>query len=289
MRVEIVEVTPAMAREWLKRNVHNFRKKVRDGLIIRLASDMPHWDLNGESIKFDSNDCLVDGQHRLMACIKANVSFRTVVVWGVERDSNIDTGAKRSLIDLLRYRGESSVSEISAGLNWLYRYFQVLEGAFLHPYSQQKTAISNDTLLDLLRLHPRIRESAKRARQVRDWLPSSISVGLHYVAHARCPEYADSFIESLGRGVSLDADDPIFLLRARLETDRKAKSRLLPVEKCAIAITAWNNSIQARPMKTLRWRAVGPTKEAFPLIVDQEGLVIRPEPRSNDANLTAVA
>lgn len=270
MTVEILEITPAMAKEMLKRNDRNFRKR-REGLVQRLAADMPHWDLNGESIKFDANGNLIDGQHRLLACIKANCSFRTVVFRGADRDTNIDTGAKRSLVDILRHRGESYAGELSAGLSWLYRYQAVARGDYAHPYSMQKVGISNDVLLETLRSHPDIRHSLVRGRQVRAWLPASLTVGLHYVASRCNREYADGFIDSLEKGVSLLPEDPVFHLRSRLEKDKASKARLLPVEKAALAIIAWNFTVQNRPMKNLKWIAIGPRPEPFPLIVDDRG------------------
>lgn len=273
MKVEIIEVTPSVAKEWLKRNV-NFRT-VRQPIVKKLAGEMPHWDVNGESIKFDARGNLIDGQHRLLACIEANAPFTTVVFWGAERDVNIDGGLKRTFIDILKHKGESYQSVLASGLNLLYRYERTLTGDLSHPYSQAKTGISNDILIDCLHRHPQMRASCPKAYQVRDWLPASTACVLHYIASTASAEYADGFFESLAKGTSLTEDDPVFLLRTRLEKERGAKTRLLPVEKTAIVTIAWNFTVQNRPMKRLGWNAVGPRREPYPLISDERGEPIK--------------
>src|SRR4051812_37258312 len=56
--------------------------------IAKLARDMKggNWKVNGETIKLDHREKVIDGQHRLLACIQAGVSFQTWVISGVPNE-----------------------------------------------------------------------------------------------------------------------------------------------------------------------------------------------------------
>ena len=71
----IVTITPEMAVELLKHNHGN--RKINRANVRRIADDMltGAYKLNGETLKLYEDGSLADGQHRLNACILANVPF----------------------------------------------------------------------------------------------------------------------------------------------------------------------------------------------------------------------
>ena len=73
--VQLVEITPELAHEWLGFNTHN--RNIRQRIVTAYAADMTggDWQWNGESIKFAEDGTLLDGQHRL-AADAAEVSHR---------------------------------------------------------------------------------------------------------------------------------------------------------------------------------------------------------------------
>ena len=75
-----VTVTPEMAREWLLANT-DVPFNSQPGKVDQYARDMAsgHWPLMGEGIRFDEADQLVDGRHRLRACVQSGVPFLTYV------------------------------------------------------------------------------------------------------------------------------------------------------------------------------------------------------------------
>lgn len=105
----VERITPARAKEWLGRNEAN--RNLRAVKVNEYARDMAagKWSLSGESIKFDYNGNLIDGQHRLTAGRESGVTFESVVVRGLPPTvrSVIDTGAKRSAGDALKMAGLS--------------------------------------------------------------------------------------------------------------------------------------------------------------------------------------
>lgn len=74
MNIELVEVTPQMAQEWLATNAKNNRD-LSKVTVKRYANDMVkgQWMVTGEAIKFDRTGRLIDGQHRLQALIESKV------------------------------------------------------------------------------------------------------------------------------------------------------------------------------------------------------------------------
>lgn len=101
-KIEVVRMTPDLARAILKNNINN--RNVKRERVNLYASDMEkgRWQLNGESIVIDANGNLKDGQHRLMAVIKSQCTVPMVVVTGVDADCNIyDRGSGRSVKDIM--------------------------------------------------------------------------------------------------------------------------------------------------------------------------------------------
>ena len=103
LTVDMVYLTPEIAKNYLTFNTRNRKdkpvhvdflaKQMEDGLFLE----------NGESIVFDYNHQLVDGQHRLMAIEMSGKSYNIPVVRGVIPSSmaTMDTGKNRSASDVL--------------------------------------------------------------------------------------------------------------------------------------------------------------------------------------------
>ncbi len=85
IKYERTIVTPALARKWLELNAENNRLP-RPRKIQAYARDMASGNWNsdsGETIKFDKNGILVDGQNRLQAVLLADMSIAMDVVTGL--------------------------------------------------------------------------------------------------------------------------------------------------------------------------------------------------------------
>lgn len=99
---EWIWVTPITAQEWLTNsNVDNRRVRTSHveylkGLLLRGEYKFTH-----QGIAFTKSDRLVDGQHRLMAIVAADVSTWLFVMTGLDEDvfEAIDGGVKRTMED----------------------------------------------------------------------------------------------------------------------------------------------------------------------------------------------
>ena len=104
-----VKVTPTMAAKWIARNHQN--RTLSQKTVDQYAADMAagKWTFTGQAIIFDAAGRLIDGQHRLTAQIKANVTLEWLVVVGVETETRdyIDIGRPRSVGAQLQIKGRS--------------------------------------------------------------------------------------------------------------------------------------------------------------------------------------
>ena len=118
-------ITPAKAREYLKKNTNNYRKMSR-ATIRSYAEDIKNgrWQLNGETIVFGKNGVLKDGQNRLAAIVQANKSADILVVRGVDDSVNTyNIGKKRTDVDILNAEGFDCDGTLIAAANIIVNRF----------------------------------------------------------------------------------------------------------------------------------------------------------------------
>jgi hypothetical protein len=122
LTVDLVLVTPEVAKNYLRYNTRN--RVPSDKNISFLSKQMEKGDFieNGESIVFDVNGELKDGQHRLLSIIKSGKSYFIPVVRGVQPISmaTYDTGKNRSAADVLtlnNYKNTTLVASLIVGIN----------------------------------------------------------------------------------------------------------------------------------------------------------------------------
>lgn len=123
MNTRIETITPERAKMALENNPNNRRVSIAN--VKKYAEDMRsgNWQLNGEPICFDSHGNLLNGQHRLEACILADTPFMTVVAYDVEA-TTFDRGHGRTFSNILEMNGYSKTFQrpiITGAINCLLR------------------------------------------------------------------------------------------------------------------------------------------------------------------------
>lgn len=234
---EVVKVSPEMALEWLSNQADN--RKPRRGLVDRIARDITEgrWQLNGQALVFDTRGRLLDGQHRLLAIVRAGKSVECLVVRGVAKSafSTMDVGDPRKGKDVLSILGVPNANRTAAVLRivWLY-----------------EADMLNTTALVQLRPTPReIEEVYKNHTGVVDYIrrasSSPISTMLRasptavwYITrgHKKCEEFwnAVAIDGSCERGSAARA------LRDRLTRESSAGRKITERDLLCIVIRAWN-------------------------------------------------
>lgn len=105
--VQYEEITPEVARAMLEKNTEN--RALREGRVLALERDIRSGKFfhTHQGVAFNTNGTLVDGQHRLAAVVRAGIPVTMQVTRGLPVESKpvIDTGAKRTVADVLAFGG----------------------------------------------------------------------------------------------------------------------------------------------------------------------------------------
>ena len=260
---ERILITPEIAQQLLDKNKQN--RPLNHMHVKHLAREMEsgRWKENGDTIRL-SNDILIDGQHRLAACISSKHSFHCMQISGLPDDAfdTVDCGRKRSPADVLAVLGESHCSALGAALKFIERYMigNIGAGTRMH--------YSNAEIPLFLKKHPQIKESVSFVAQTgtKRLIAGSVLTGLHYLFAKLDKEAADEFVKKLIHGTDLKEGDAIYLLRERLVANSFSKARILPDYAAALAIKAWNFTRSGKTCKQLKYIDTGDSAEDFPLI-----------------------
>jgi len=257
MYSKFTSVTPAQATEWLDtKNAHN--RPLSISTIERYTQEMKagRWVHNGSSIVFGKSGNLLNGQHRLKACVAANKSFDTLIVWGIEDSAfdTIDDGNKRSLADVLAIKGEHNFRLLSTGVRFLWVYAT----GQIETRDLRRGVIATKPLLEeTLRKHPGLRQSTKyysllKSRPGGMLIPSGMAIGLHYLFSLVNEQKADQFFSIVQSGIGLEEGHPILALRARLISGKvESSSNLTDPAIYFYVVTTWNAFAADQPLRRL--------------------------------------
>lgn len=119
-RQTIKTITPMMAQAIINKSKElGFKNRnVSERLVNRYARAMENgqWFINGEGIAIDTDGRLVNGQHRLLACIKAKMPFITTVCEGVDPKAfaTYDSGRSRDASQVLAIDGVPYYNAVSS-------------------------------------------------------------------------------------------------------------------------------------------------------------------------------
>lgn len=265
IRAHMMELTPAMATAMLERNTHN--RTISGSRVEQYVNDMKagNWVFNGEAIKIAEDGTILDGQHRLWACMESDVTISTLVIRGLrhETQETMDQGRPRGLSDVLKLRGEKNHMQLAATTKIVAFYMRdgvPFQGAFA-------PGITVHAALRVLERNAEIRDSVIKALELRkNWIPLSAVGALHFLFSTVDQTDADDFVFKLMRGEQLTAADPIWVLRERLI--KSHGNRLEPLEprvKLAFLIRTWNAYRANEQIVRLVWKG-GATADRFPRI-----------------------
>jgi hypothetical protein len=257
--LQLMQITPEMATAILAKDAPN--RPIKKHNVNRYAKDMSNgwWKQTGESLVFDQDRQLVQGQHRLHAVIQSGMTIEFVVVCGVESVSQdvMDTGARRSLGDQLARRGEKNCTSLASAI--------VLTKAWMEdgrPHTN--TGVSNIDLLQWFSDHGDLRRStdvaASLARRIK--YPTGMAAAIHYQMSLLSEVDADEFWNVLCLGTVVENSQPM------AKSDRG--SVMKPIQRAGLTIRAWNAWVTGSQIGLLRW---APQRgEKFPVLINPNDL-----------------
>lgn len=262
--VTVVRIDPPMAAEML--SLAGSNRNLSAVVVQRYAADMGRgqWLMNGETIKFNDEGELLDGQHRLMAVIEANVSIDSLVVFGIAKDAmpTIDVGLKRTLAHAISISiniGYSSPTHLAAAANLLYRYQLGNIGV-----GKKITPMSHSEGLELIAAHPGLQQSCVVAARpsFKSFVTPSVGAFCHYILTRVDPKKAEDFFRGLGTGAGLEQSSPVLHLRNFLLGQKAARARASVDVHIAYIFKAWLAFKDGRSIKQLSVKE----NEKFPIV-----------------------
>lgn len=261
MKYRLETITPAKAEWYLKNNPNN--RRINDAHVRYLAEAMERgeWMVNGESIKFNGNS-LLDGQHRLMACIKCGIPLETLVIRELTEGTKktIDAGRNRTANDILTIDGEINTALLAATINKVVSYD--------HGKAMKRYKVTNLQVEEFLSKNPDVRNSVLRfAGKTQKIITPSLGAACHYIFSRLSADDANIFFDKLIDGTDLSAESPILLLRNRLIFDAASDKRMRPEARFGLAIKAWNLYRRGDVRRTLSFRWGGANAEPFPTAI----------------------
>lgn len=260
-RVEQVFVTPEMAAEWLARNTHNRRLIKSHVETLATSLQRGEWMLNGETIKFAKDGRLLDGQHRLTACVATQVGFTTWVAFGVESDAfdTIDVNIRcRKTSDILGLHGKENTTVLAASVKLLWIFGQTGQfyegGAGINGFSAK-------TCLEMIDRRPGIQHSVTKASNIRVFPSPSLLAAIHYLFSCADSDMANDMSDVMAEGSPV-INRPFNIFREAVITRRLSMRRVGARTLSFMAIRAWNSELSGNWIKKVYYKP----NEEFPLI-----------------------
>jgi len=189
----------AIANEALYPERHN--REINPSLVLEYAQTMLDggWLLTGGAIILDTTGAVLNGQHRLLACIEADCGFDTMVAQGVDREARytIDSHA-RTLEDVLWMKGEQNNLQLLAStLALLVRYE--------HGVSDPSFSVTPSEMLNLLTRHPEIRSQVNLVSGFAGWARHASIAAVSYLGSLINKKWSEGFIYQLEFGAPIPA------------------------------------------------------------------------------------
>lgn len=241
-RPEFMIVTPRIAQAWLTKNSNNRNLRPRKVDAYAAAMRAGDWIASGDSIKFDPDGNLLDGQHRLAAVVASGVSITVLVVWDVspEAQAVVDTGARRTSGDTLKLSGYANWNMLAAcariALDWdegLYRRSGQVK---------VRREVTNREILNWVEKNDDAHGAVTEATRLRKAIPVPPSViAFVFMTLARIDATeAHDFFDDIENMQTRGKGDPLHTLLRRYGWATKARERLDVAQHLFLLFRTWN-------------------------------------------------
>lgn len=233
-------ITPEIAEELLKNNRMGNNRRVRQTRVDYYADMITRgaWDMNGGTVVIASDGALLDGQHRLLAVVKAGVPIDTIVVRGVHPQAffTIDDGLIRNNGDHLFTNGHKTNSSILAAAAKFCMSFDK-DGV----YRRIADKVPPDRIIWYADRNPGLYEACRYISQIKKLMPAAVGVAMYYMFSIVDETAAELFFDSLFSGADLREGDPILTVRNRLLSKRRGEGSNIQTEIIHVLVTAFNS------------------------------------------------
>jgi hypothetical protein len=245
MQIEIRTITPKIAAAMLENNPAN--RPIKRQHVDAIVRDMVggRWQTNGDAIRLNCDGSLIDGQHRLTACVEAGVPFETIVITGLPSNvrATIDGGAKRTHGDRLSMVGVANANSVAA-ITRLVAGIATGRGRTERLTNQEADAI--------LAANPGIHNSASACNKAFKGL-GTILGSLHYIGHATGNgSKADAYVDVFRTGVPAYPGCASHALRERIIKNSNEVTRYSIDDTIKAACATWRHFVTDTPVKQIK-------------------------------------
>lgn len=273
-------ISPELAQKMLDTMGRNrtLSDKITKKYMAKLERD--EWVLNGETIVFDDEGKLINGQHRLNAIIKTGIPMPTFIVSGISDTrafATFDDGKGRSPADTLGLMGIKYPIE-KAAIGKFLMLWDTLDDKKQYPQkSYLRYQFSNKQLASFIRESgidykiQRILDIFKGTQLFLSCPAGSMLVAGLIAINDVNPVMGESFMKELLYG-GMDEGNPVLLLKQRFlfkTSGKKRSSEADKTEMLALMFKTFNLWVKGKKIKTLRWRQEGEYPEYFPEITTE--------------------
>jgi hypothetical protein len=193
--------------------------------------------VNGDTIRFDVNGRLIDGQHRLNEVIHTDVGFWALVVEGlsVEAADVIDVGVQRRLRDSLARAGYDNTTVLEGGI--------ILVLKLQHLWANDNITLDKRVTIQegmaWIAENPEIKSFRHPGIWIRTYYKVNFYCGLGFLFRRHNPESMRKFFRMLQEDVP-EAGHPMRVLHDDIMETRKGTDRMQRRELLANSILAFN-------------------------------------------------
>lgn len=259
---QVETITPAIAAQYLALNPETNKKRLSRAYVNSYASTMKRgeWKLNGQSIDFDYNGNLLNGQHRLNACIQAGVPFEALVVRGLDPEcfTTYDNGLARTAGQLLGMQNVPNYNIVACAV----KTAEFLRNDLISTDVGGK--VRNLTNLLIINLFEENRNEYIRAGQFASSIrtkvgksflsPGTIAGYVYFLSHYKHHpiEEVEFFFDSI---CSFETSDNKMLdnFRRRILRDITSNEQMTNEYRQNLLAKVWNAWVEGREIKTLLW------------------------------------
>jgi hypothetical protein len=252
---------PDMARLLLENNRMN--RPLRESLVSGLKHKMTtgKWLNNYDAIIISSDGILLDGQHRLAACIAGNIEFVCDIRVMADKSHfpEINTGVSRTPGDTLNIAGYKNYNQLALAATYLFHY---KNDSLLY-----KNKLPREDILKIVKEYPDILDvSLTYAERAYHYTCLSKGVGmfLHYAFSEIDSDMANEFFNKFSTGENMEHGDPELAITRLLLNNKNSNKRYDKITLMAFIIKAWNARRKGKKLSVIRWEQ---KVEKFPSIL----------------------
>lgn len=224
----LTRITPGQAQEYLQNSEKaGFRnRKINDQTVERYSRAFKDgkWDPYASTVHIDEEGVLINGYHRMWACVMSETGFNTILVTSPDRRQtfvNVDTGKPRTASDIIGISGWTNTHNLAAAVRLRIRHRET-------GYPYHNMPVSNDDVLTFCE------ENEAQLKEIQKALPSTSfkitapSKLMFLMLAARNQTKCKMFVWEVVNGYAINGDglaksSASFQLREKLLAARLAK------------------------------------------------------------------